>query len=270
MHIAIRHETTYRYAQVVTAGVQYLRLTPQNTASQQVLRWAVRGPGQPVPWRDEHGNSCHSVTLAGVRQAITVIAEGELETRSTDGVLPMDEGRDLPTGAYLRQTPPTAPSAEMIAFAEGHRRAIEADQIAGSHELMMAIRGTVAYEEDTTEVDTTAAEAFATATGVCQDHAHIFLGCARHLRLPARYVSGYLASQDGGPGLHAASHAWVEAQVPGLGWVSFDPANGVSADEHYVRLAVGLDYNKAAPIRGIRHGGAGEALEVSVQIQGQQ
>lgn len=270
MHIAIRHETTYRYAEPVVAGVQYLRLTPRNTASQQVLRWAVKAPGRVVPWRDEHGNSCHSVTLVGVREAIAVVAEGELETRSTDGVLPYEEEGDLPRGAYLRQTPFSAPDPALTAFAEGHRQALEADLVAGCHGLMLAIGQAVVYREDATVVETTAAEAFAAATGVCQDHAHIFLGCARHLRVPARYVSGYLASHGAGPGLHAASHAWVEVLVPDLGWVSYDPANGISADERYVRLAVGLDYNKAAPIRGIRHGGAGEALDVQVHIHGQQ
>ena len=269
MRIAIHHETTYRYDRPVIGGIQYLRLTPLASPAQDVLAWKIRAPGRLTAWTDEYGNLCHSVTMLGLQEAITVVAEGQVETQETHGILPQDEVGSLPVSAYLRQTPLTALDAPLEDFAESHREALAADPLDGLHRLMTAITQAVAYREGATEVGTTAAEAFASGHGVCQDHAHVFAGCARYLGVPVRYVSGYLASPSEGAALHTASHAWAEALVRDLGWVSFDPANGTSANEHYVRVAVGLDYGKAAPLRGVRHGGEGEALEVQVRIQGQ-
>ena len=101
--------------------------------------------------------------------------------------------------------------------------------------------------------------------GVCQDHAHLFIACARVLGIPARYVSGYLYSSGGESG-SVASHAWAEAYVEGLGWVGFDPAHGVCMTDRHVRVAVGPDYLEAAPARGAQVGGADEVLAVKVNV----
>ncbi|MEL6744620.1 MAG: transglutaminase family protein, partial [Pseudomonadota bacterium] len=101
--------------------------------------------------------------------------------------------------------------------------------------------------------------------GVCQDHAHVFLSAARLLDVPCRYVSGYLMMDD--RVLQDATHAWVEAHVPQLGWVGFDVSNRISPDERYVRVATGLDYSDAAPLKGLRLGTQPESLVVSVQVQ---
>jgi transglutaminase-like putative cysteine protease len=114
-------------------------------------------------------------------------------------------------------------------------------------------------------VHTTAAEALADGAGVCQDHAHVFISACRILGVPARYVGGYLATADK-PEEHAAGHAWACAQVPDLGWVSFDPANAVSASERYVRATLGLDYGDVSPVRGVRQGGGEETLSVAIRL----
>src|SRR5262249_41703089 len=101
--------------------------------------------------------------------------------------------------------------------------------------------------------------------GVCQDYAHVFLAAARHIGIPARYVSGYFLRADG-ENQQEAGHAWAEAYLPDLGWVAFDPANGISTTDAHVRVAIGLDYLGAAPVRGVRFGGAGESLAVNVHI----
>ena len=111
---------------------------------------------------------------------------------------------------------------------------------------------------------TTAAEAFALKRGVCQDLSHIFIAAARGLGVPARYISGYFRRSDVVD--QEAGHAWAEAHVPDLGWVAFDPANGMCATDAHVRVAVGLDYLSAAPVRGTRYGGGGEALAVKIQV----
>jgi transglutaminase-like putative cysteine protease len=136
------------------------------------------------------------------------------------------------------------------------------------------------FDVNATDTGTSAIEAFAHGHGVCQDFAHVFIAAARHLGHPARYVGGYLfqphlvqRQAQGASGQvqtaapQDAGHAWAEALVPNLGWVGFDPANGVSPTDAYVRVAVGLDYLGAAPVRGTRYGGTGESLSVRVVVQ---
>ena len=128
-----------------------------------------------------------------------------------------------------------------------------------------AIFERMTFDTEATDTLTTAAEAFREKHGVCQDFAHLFIACARSLGLPARYVSGYFVHQNGQTE-HEAGHAWAELLVPDLGWVGFDPANAVCAGENYVRVACGLDYLGAAPVRGIQSGGNDEALKVAVKV----
>jgi transglutaminase-like putative cysteine protease len=130
---------------------------------------------------------------------------------------------------------------------------------------MAKIRQTMVYDTVPTEATTTATEAIALRRGVCQDFAHVFISGARHLGLPARYVSGYLydpkvPSTSGG-------HGWAEAYIEDLGWVGFDPTNGTAPTEDHIRVAVGLDYLGAAPISGTRFGGSGEVLTVHVEVK---
>jgi transglutaminase-like putative cysteine protease len=137
------------------------------------------------------------------------------------------------------------------------------DELTTLHTLMRAIHGTMAFDTEVTGTGTDAITAFAGKRGVCQDFTHIFIGCARHLDIPARYVSGHFVHDAGGV-VEPAGHAWAEAWVDGLGWVGFDPTNGASPDDAYVRVAVGLDYLDAAPVRGARRGGGDEVMEVTV------
>ncbi|CAN0514404.1 unnamed protein product, partial [Scytosiphon promiscuus] len=112
---------------------------------------------------------------------------------------------------------------------------------------------------------TTAEQALDGNAGVCQDHAHIFIAAARELGYPARYISGYLMMDDRVD--QDASHAWAEVYVPHLGWVGIDVSNIISPDERYVRIATGLDFNEASPIRGMRIGNSDERMVVSLQVQ---
>ena len=130
---------------------------------------------------------------------------------------------------------------------------------------MATIADRVAYTVGATNSGTTAEEALLQGTGVCQDHTHIFTAAARLLGFPARYVSGYLMMNDRLD--QAATHAWAEAHVDDLGWVAFDVANGISADERYVRVATGRDYRDAMPVSGIRLGQAEEQLAVHITVE---
>ena len=135
------------------------------------------------------------------------------------------------------------------------------------HTLSQTTLAEAIYETGHTSVGTTAEEALTAGRGVCQDHAHIFIGCARALGVPARYVSGYLMMDDRVE--QEASHAWAEAHVDGLGWVGFDVSNGISPDERYVRVATGRDYREAAPVTGISWGAGDSVLAVRLAVEQQ-
>ncbi len=170
----------------------------------------------------------------------------------------------FPPEAYLRETHLTAPSPEIVAFAKAAGGG-EDDMISRLHRLMLAINGDMIFDTRPTETTTTAAEAFAMKRGVCQDFSHLFIAAARRMGAPARYVSGHLA-RDGDMVEQEAAHAWAEAYVPDLGWVGFDAANGVCPTPSYVRIATGLDYLGAAPVRGSRTGGGSETMDVSLRV----
>jgi transglutaminase-like putative cysteine protease len=141
------------------------------------------------------------------------------------------------------------------------------DPIDRMHVLMNAVRDKVDYAIGVTNAHTSAAEALSDGQGVCQDHAHIFISAARVMGVPARYVNGYFLTETDEPS--EAHHAWAEAYIEGLGWLGFDPANGICPTDQYVRLACGLDAGSAAPIRGTRRGGTDEVLDVLVEVQQQ-
>jgi transglutaminase-like putative cysteine protease len=269
MLIAIDHDTHYRYPQPARLGVQELRLTPLSLRCQKVVSWHVEVPGinGAARYVDAYGNITHLINQTGERGELAVRVNGVVETMNTDGVVgPVPHSP--PPRLFVRSTPLTAcegPVEELARSLEGRHR----DQIALFHALMAEIRQRLRFETGRTDPDTTAAAALSSGHGVCQDFSHVFIAVARRLDQPARYVTGYMVTGEGGESAAEAHHAWVEAEVAGLGWVGFDPANGVCPDERYIRLACGLDADSAAPIRGVRHGGGDDELVVAVSVKRQ-
>jgi transglutaminase-like putative cysteine protease len=265
MRIHIRHETAYTYATPAKRAIEVLRLTPRGHDGQFVLDWRIDidHDCKLDLTHDAFGNFVNSFTAEGPLQGLTIVAEGLIETSDTHGVLSGQIERFPPT-IFLRDTMLTTSDAAIREFA----RSITGDgasQLETMHALMAGIRARMRFEVDATDTGTSATEAFRMGHGVCQDFAHVFIAAVRHLGVPARYVSGYLSRADN---IHQdAGHAWAEALIDGLGWVGFDPANGICPTESYVRVAVGLDYLGAAPIRGTRYGGSGESLTVRVKVE---
>lgn len=263
MLIRIRHTTHYRYDRDIELTAQLVRLTPRGHLGQRVATWrVVEDGGRPLPTTDDgYGNIVHLLTHNRAHAEATVIAEGEVETTESHGMVSGAVERLQPV-FFLRRTLLSTADDAIMALA---RSAVGAAPLDRLHDLMGRIRQRVDYVIGATTAETTAAEALAAGRGVCQDHAHVFIAAARTLGIPARYVSGYL--WDGRDKPQEASHAWAEAHVPELGWVGFDPANGISPSPAYVRVAIGLDYREAAPIRGLRRGRAQETLTVSVDVR---
>ena len=270
MRVEILHASTYRYEGPIAHAVQALRLTPPPCAGQTVVSWRVEAPGidTATSYIDAYGNH---VDLAASRLAtntLRVVAAGVIETTDTGGVVGVTQ-ESVSAGVFLRQTPATAASGAMAELAASVAQGTE---LSSMHGLMEAVHRRVGYDITATHSTTTAAQAFAAGRGVCQDHAHILIGAARAIGIPARYVTGYLVldePEDGAVrGPEAAHHAWAEALIPDLGWVGFDAANCLCPTERYVRLTSGLDAASAAPIRGVRRGLGLESLVVEVSVTG--
>jgi transglutaminase-like putative cysteine protease len=266
MRIRINYATRYDYEREARSILQVLRVTPRSCDSQQVIDWRIDADADVrLRWReDAFGNIVHSLSTERPVDQLSLTVSGEVVTTDTSGVVAGSVER-LPDEVYLRATDRTRPSEAIVAFARDADPGPEAGELARLHALLLAVHGHVAFETGATDVGTTAADAFALGRGVCQDLTHIFITGARALGIPARYVSGHLMRGEGHE-VQDASHAWAEAVVPGLGWVGFDPANGISPTEAYVRVAMGLDYLDAAPVRGARSGGGAERMEVRLKV----
>jgi transglutaminase-like putative cysteine protease len=265
MRLSIRHETRYAYESGPAFTVQRLHLTPVDFDAQRTISWRIDAPGieRAVAYRDGFGNDVHLVTFSMPGSEVLIIAEGIVETIDAKGIV-KGLPQTAPDFVYLRQTASTMPNASMRGMGEKIRTSTD-NRIDQLHAIMSAVHDRVAYELGATHAHTTAVQAYEEGRGVCQDHAHIFLGIARHIGIPSRYVSGYLITDENQ--VASASHAWAEALVPGLGWIGFDAANCVCPTDHYVRVAGGIDAASIAPVKGTRRGGTGESMAVEVRVQ---
>lgn len=263
MRLKISHTSEYRYTESLQYGLQRLHLVPRNGAGQSVRSWQLeyQGAREEAHYVDHFGNDTRLASASPGVDKIVIKATGEIETTSKDGILGPHKGY-APLWLFQTESELTAPGTGIEKLLAELTENGELDRM---HQLMSLIGERVQYEVGTTDVATSAEAALQQGSGVCQDHAHIFIAAARASGLPARYISGYLMRDDTAE--QAASHAWAEAHLDGLGWVGFDVSNGISPDERYVRIATGRDYNDAMPIAGIRFGPSEESLAVHISVE---
>jgi transglutaminase-like putative cysteine protease len=264
MRLSISHKTTYHYVPPATRVIQVLRLTPRNHDGQYVASWRidVSADCRLDQHEDAFGNITHAFAADGPLAELSLLVEGEVETRDAQGVV-RDAVERFPPSLYLRETALTACDADIAAFAAAARKGDGSDPLKVLHRLLERLHERMERDPDPTYVETTSAEAFARKHGIVADFAHVFITASRSLGIPARYVSGYFCSDDD---TRNAGHAWAEAFVPDLGWVAFDAAVGICATDAHARVAVGLDHLGAAPVRGMRYGGGEETLAVDVHV----
>jgi transglutaminase-like putative cysteine protease len=265
MQLTVRHVTTYTYTQPARGIIQLLRATPSSFAGQNVLDWRidVDRDARLREGRDGYGNVTHMLYVDKPVRSLAVSVNGRVLTEDRAGIV-QGLPHDLPPDIFRRSTPLTQPGPAIVALA----RSIDGgpDPALGRlHNLNSRLYETMNFDTEATGTETSAEQAAAAGHGVCQDFAHMFIAAARVMNIPARYVSGHLFRRDGAH-VQEASHAWAEGWVGDLGWVAFDPTNGISADDAYVRVACGLDYRDAAPVAGARSGGGAEDLAVEVSV----
>lgn len=266
MRLKITHTTSYHYEAPVPYALQQLRLRPKSRPEQTVMSWTIEidGGRRQVRFEDEHANMVDLVSVDAGATDIVVRCEGEVEMRDNHGVLGRHTGF-APLWLFRRATPLTEAGAGVRSLLGG--LVLPDEALPALHALSAQILAVLPYSTEQKDVGLSAEQTLSGGHAVCQDHAHVFIAAARELGFPARYVSGYLLTE--GREDQSASHAWAEAHVENLGWVGFDVSNGISPDIRYVRVATGLDYLGAAPVSGMRFGGAAENMLVKLRVEQQ-
>lgn len=265
MRLKISHVTTYSYDSPDHYALLQLRMTPRSGYGQQVLDWSatVTGGTKQLGFSDQFNNHVDLVLVDRDATVVEIRGEGVIEVEDRAGVIGPNNGL-APVWLYTAPTPATAPGPHLRKLVAQVRR-MEADSdLDRMHRLSAMILEAVPYRLGGTDAKTTAEAALEAGQGVCQDHAHIMIAAARAMGYAARYVSGYLLMD--GQVEQDASHAWCEICLDPLGWVGFDVSNGISPDDRYVRVALGLDYRDAAPIHGHRMGSGAEVMDVRLQV----
>ncbi|WP_035056299.1 transglutaminase family protein [Andreprevotia chitinilytica] len=284
----VAHETTYHYASRVDLAQHLAWLEPVSQPWQQLESCALTITPEPAYLSrvtDYFGNTQHRFSITAPHDALCVKAESvvSLSPRFTNvdpAASPAWEA--VRAAMHFQVGMPFAPESEFAypspfvpLLRQLHDYALasfmpERPLLDAVLELMHRIHREFTYAAASTEVSTPVLEAFNARMGVCQDFAHIMIGCLRALGLPARYVSGYLLTDPppGQPRLLGAdaSHAWLSVWCPVHGWVDLDPTNDVVPTCAHVVVAVGRDYGDVTPLRGVIQGGRDHTLDVAVSV----
>jgi transglutaminase-like putative cysteine protease len=269
MRLSVHHITRFEFDQPSGHSIHDVRLSPKPATGQRIVNWRIDGPGKRSDWIDGHGNDVTTFSVAHEHDAVEIAVAGVYEFSGADQWLRYSDTPTLPPPFWLRNTGLARHDASFDPVVVGlaDRAGDPAQRVAVLNEVMARVCKRIAYTTGVSTVQTTAVEALARGAGVAQDAAHVFIACCRRLGVPARYVSGYLRNDD--PELHVGrtSHSWAEAWAPGLDWVGFDPANGISPRGDALRVAIGLDYREAAPVSGRRTGWGDAKMSVSASVR---
>ncbi len=279
----IEHTTRFEYDEPVRETFMTVFLKPKNSATQHLEAFTITtGPGAELSsYEDSFGNTAHFFDVPGRHDALTVTAESVVAVhrrgpaeriRGAGGSPtpdPEPDWRDLEDADrtrlwhFLNPTDLTRPTPMLSEFLR--REGIERQDtpLASIRELTRRIPEALTFRAGRTHVDSPIDDALTAKSGVCQDFAHLMLAIVRDWGIPARYISGYVFPY---PGETAASHAWVECLLPGLGWVEADPANATHPGAQHIRIAAGRDYRDVPPTRGHFLAATREELSVKVRI----
>ncbi len=281
MIYSVRHITTFRYEPAVRESVMEVRMQPRSEAHQRCLSFTLDvSPATNITqYRDFTGNTVHHFDIAGSHTEVKVTAQSTVEVEAVAAPRPSEAGdwADLDamtaTDDYWETMLPSQFCYSGDALDELAKE-LDVERRDGPLEVLtqlnQGIYRSFAYVPNSTKVDSPIEEALLSRQGVCQDFAHIMIALVRPLRIPCRYVSGYLFHREENGqkdrSLEGASHAWVEALVPRLGWTAFDPTNNLIGGDRHIRVAIGRDYADVPPTRGVHKGEAKSELSVAVTV----
>src|SRR5271169_1861580 len=279
MAYSVRHITRFKYEPAVRESVMEVRMQPRTDARQRCLSFSldVTPRASMMMYRDFFGNAVHHFDIPGQHELIEIAAQAVVEVlpplvAQADAVGEWEElDARVAQGDYWEMMLPSqyAKPTELLEKLRAH---LDLRRRGNPLELLMALNVEMyeffEYAPNTTKVDSPIDEALESRQGVCQDFAHIMIALVRQLKIPCRYVSGYLFHADSAKDRSpvGATHAWVEAYLGELGWVAFDPTNNLLGCERHIRVAIGRDYADVPPTRGVHKGEAGSELSVTVSV----
>ncbi|MEM7505216.1 MAG: transglutaminase family protein [Pseudomonadota bacterium] len=289
MIYTVTHRTTYRYEQPAVFSQHLMRLRPRMQEEQTVRALDIRilpEPDSMRPHRDLFGNIADVATITRPHQEIEIVATSEVERAAPSSMIfeasaPWEDVRDTTLGLGTLPVPvevspfafPSRMTKANAAIEAYTRESFTPDRavLAAASDLTRRIFQDFEYRPGSTSSDTLPVESFAAQSGVCQDFAHVMLAGLRALRLPARYVSGYLRTIPA-PGQKRlegadASHAWVSVWDPVFGWVDFDPTNNLVPGLDHITLAWARDYADVSPVSGVVVGAGRQVLSVGVDVK---
>ncbi len=281
MYFSIRHLTKFLYSNPVSESMMETRMHPRSDQNQRCLTFhlSVSPRCRVFSYRDHLANQIHHFDIPGPHGQLVIVAESLVEVQPAPQIpafLAPDAWAELDSmieqGDYWEMLFPSefaTPTPALDALAEELDIRRRDDPLMVLHQLNEQIYKHFGYKPKSTKVDSPIDLALTTRAGVCQDFAHIMITLVRSkLRIPCRYVSGYLfhGESDHDRSVHSATHAWIEALVPQLGWVGFDPTNWLVAGDRHIRTAIGRDYADVPPTHGIFRGRADSELTVAVRV----
>jgi transglutaminase-like putative cysteine protease len=282
MFYSIRHITKFTYSGPVSESIMETRMHPRSEGNQHCLTFqlAVSPRARVFSYRDYLGNNVHYFDVPGYHNALAIVAEALVDVQppeslpwslresawsDLDNLLEFDDSWDA-----LRPSEFARPSSELLELSRTLNVAERRDDpLSLLRELNTGLYHWFDYAPKTTRVDSPIEHALRERKGVCQDFAHIMITMVRQLGIPCRYVSGYLFHSDraNDRSSDGATHAWVEALLPNLGWVGFDPTNNLIAGPRHIRTAVGMDYADVPPTHGVFKGNVSSELSVKVRVE---
>ncbi len=281
MLYSIQHQTRFRYDAPVSESLMELRMQPRTEGRQRCLNFFVKvNPKVRVlQYRDHLGNHVHHFSAAPKHTQLLITTEATVEVAPADalpGFLPVAAWDELDRmleredhWEFLMPSDYALPTPLLLELSGQLDLRRREDPLTLVLELNRRLYELFDYAPKHTHVNSPIDHALADRKGVCQDFAHIFISLLRELRIPARYVSGYLyhSKQNKDRSADGSSHAWVEALLPQLGWIGLDPTNHLLAGERHIRTAIGRDYSDVPPTRGTFRGGAQSELDVLVRVK---
>jgi transglutaminase-like putative cysteine protease len=287
MFYSVVHQTSYSYSNPVALCHNEARLLPRNTFWQKCQQSEIRIIPNPAILEKRHdffGNQVVYFAVQDIHKQLEVQVETKIEVNKRpfsesspslewqETVQQLNQDLDpviIEARHFALPSPFVKPSDRLREYA--HESFLPGRSIlAATMDLTQRIYKEFTFDPHFTTVATPLTEVFENRRGVCQDFAHLAIGCLRSLGLAARYVSGYLETIPP-PGKQRlvgadASHAWLAVYLPGIGWAEFDPTNNCMPGERHITVAWGRDYGDVAPLKGVMSGGGSHRLKVAVDV----
>lgn len=282
MFYAIRHFTRYRYSRPVWQSMMEVRMHPRSEGTQRcfVFQLSVNPRARIFGYTDFYGNLVHHFDLPSRHSQLTIISDALVNIddqpeipdvmsyeawRELEDLIEKKDYWDMLMPSHFARS---SPELEQLAVEIGVTDRKGRSPLAYLRDIASGVHRSFSYVKKSTAVNSPIEDALRSRQGVCQDFAHIMIALVRNARIPCRYVSGYLyhSSENTHPSADGATHAWVEAVLPGIGWVGFDPTINRFVSEKHIRTAIGRDYADVPPTMGMMKGKADTQLQVRVRV----